>query len=246
VIKSRVRQRDGRRVYDVRLRDPFGRTYNRTFDTKREAEAYEAAERTARNRGTWMDSRRGTSPFAAVAGEWLGSDATKRGGSIARDRSILRNHVLPALGAKPIGSVNHADVQQLVNCWTASCAPSSVQRMYSCLRAVFSYAEAAELVDRSPCRNIRLPEAPSRRAQILGADELRRLAAVMGDCGSMAYLAALGPGGARLPPCASATWTSSAGPSPSPDSALAATWAQWSSRPPRAAAGCAASRSPTG
>jgi integrase len=65
--------------------------------------------------------------------------------------------------------------------------------MYSCVRALFSYAELAELIVRSPCRNIRVPEAPPREAQILDGDDLARLAAAMGDTGLMIYLAALGP-----------------------------------------------------
>jgi hypothetical protein len=51
MIKARVRKRDGRRVYDVRLRDPQGRLYTRTFLTKREADAFEAGEKAARNKG---------------------------------------------------------------------------------------------------------------------------------------------------------------------------------------------------
>jgi len=43
--------------YDARLRDPTGRAYSRTFRTKREAEAFESAQRTDRNRGTWFDVR---------------------------------------------------------------------------------------------------------------------------------------------------------------------------------------------
>jgi hypothetical protein len=31
--------------------------------------------------------------------------------------------------------------------------------MYSALRAIFNYAEAAELIPRSPCRHIGLPSA---------------------------------------------------------------------------------------
>jgi hypothetical protein len=41
-IEARYRKRDGRAVYEVRLRDPSGREYSRTFLTKRAAEAYQA------------------------------------------------------------------------------------------------------------------------------------------------------------------------------------------------------------
>jgi integrase len=122
----------------------------------------------------------------------LGSDATKRAGSVARDRSILTIHVLPVFGKKEIGAVTKADVQRLVNSWTATPAPSSVGRMYSCLRAMFSYAESSKLILPSPCRDIRLPQSPPRQAQILDGDDLEVLAAAMGINRPMVYLAVLG------------------------------------------------------
>ena len=51
----------GKVVYDVRLRTPDGRQYKRTFRTKREAELFEASDRTERNRGGWVDPSAGWS-----------------------------------------------------------------------------------------------------------------------------------------------------------------------------------------
>src|SRR5262245_55638063 len=115
VIQSRIRKRDNRRVYDVRLRDTDGKEDSKPFLTKREAEAFQSSERTARNRGVWIDPRLASIPVIDVAGVWLTANSAKRPGSIARDQSILDNHILPALGSKPVGSVTRADVQQLVN-----------------------------------------------------------------------------------------------------------------------------------
>jgi integrase len=142
----------------------------------------------------WIDPRRAETSTADVAQEWLTSNAAKRGGSLARDRSILQHHVIPVIGKKPIDTVTKADIQnKLVNQWTEKYAPSSVGRMYSCLRAVLTYAVDAEYIGRSPCRGIRLPEAPPRRAQVLNRDQLSRLADALGPDAPMLYLAALGP-----------------------------------------------------
>ena len=35
MIKARYRKRDGRTVYDVKLRDPNGKHYTRTFEPRR-------------------------------------------------------------------------------------------------------------------------------------------------------------------------------------------------------------------
>ena len=82
MIQTRIRKRDNRRVYDVRLRDADGREYSKTFLTKREAEAFESAERTARNRGVWIDPRLASVRVIDVAGVWLTANTTND-----RDRS---------------------------------------------------------------------------------------------------------------------------------------------------------------
>lgn len=192
MIEARTRKRDGRRIYEVRLRDATGREYSRTFETKKEAEAFQAAERTARNRGTWVDPRLASVPLSKLAEQWLAANTAKRPGSLARDRSILDNHILPVLGPKPVGSVTRGDVQRLVTGWTTSHAPASTTRMYAVLRALFNYAEDSELIPRSPCRRIRLPQTAPRTAEILDADGLARLAEAVGANGAMIYLGAFG------------------------------------------------------
>ncbi len=192
MIKARFRRRDGRYVYDVRLRDHSGKEYSKTFRTKKEAEAFEIAERAARMRGVWVDPRLAATRVVDVADRWLRANGAKRPGSIARDRSILDNHIIPAIGHKAVGSVSRADVQRLVNEWTSSHASASTVRMYAVLRALMSYAEDSEIIARSPCRRIRLPQISPRIAEILDADRLARLANAMGSYGPMAYLGAFG------------------------------------------------------
>ena len=158
MIKARFRRRDGRYVYDV-LRDHSGKEYSKTFRTKKEAEAFEIAERASRMRGVWVDPRLAATRVVDVADRWLRANGAKRPGSIARDRSILDNHIIPAIGHKAVGSVSRADVQRLVNEWTSSHAPASTVRKYAVLRALMSYAEDSEIIARSPCRRIRLPQS---------------------------------------------------------------------------------------
>jgi integrase len=192
MIQARVRKRDGRRVYDVRLRDHKGKEYSKTFLTRKEAEAFQAAERTAKNRGGWVDPRLAAARVGDVAERWFATGTTKRAGSIARDRSILGNHILPALGTKAVGSVSRADVQRLVNGWALTHSAASTMRMYAVLRALMNYAEDSEIIARSPCRRIRLPQVSPRTAEILDAERLAELAGAMGSYGPMAYLGVFG------------------------------------------------------
>ena len=153
-------------MYDVRLRDPDGRIYNRTFETKKEALAFEAAERASRNRGAWVDPRHAEVTFKDLAARWLAANPAKRASSRATDGTIVRAHLVPVLGSRRIGSVTQPDVQGLVNTWSEKGAPRTVRRQYGVLQAIFAYAIAADWLGRSPCRNINLPAVttPRRRA----------------------------------------------------------------------------------
>ena len=88
-VHVRVTQ-DGDRRYDVRLRDPSGRGYTRTFRTRREAEAFERQELVDRRRGAWLDPRRAETNLREVAGHWLESNPAKRPNTLAKDESALR------------------------------------------------------------------------------------------------------------------------------------------------------------
>jgi integrase len=64
--------------------------------------------------------------------------------------------------------------------------------MYAVLRALMKYAEDSEVIARSPCRRIRLPQLSPRTAEILDAERLAELAGAMGSYGPMAYLGVFG------------------------------------------------------
>jgi integrase len=128
---------------------------------------------------------------AEVAARWLASNPGKRGGSWQRDEIVVRLHIVPQIGARPVGSLTPGDIQGLVNAWAAKHAPGTVHREYGVLRAILNYAIANDMLGRSPCRRIRLPEVTPVRRHIIDGDELGRLAAAMGGVegyGTMAYL----------------------------------------------------------
>ena len=162
-------------VYDVRLRRPDGTAYKRTFRTKREAEQYEASQRTERAHGTWIDPAGATMCLAEWAQHWLETDAAKTATAKATDRSLLRSAILPTLGHRQLGSITPTEVQRLVASWNTTRKPRSVRRTYSVLAAAFNAAVAADMVARSPCRGVKLPVVEPARARVLSAHDLRRL-----------------------------------------------------------------------
>jgi integrase len=190
-IKARTLT-SGRTVYDVRLRDPEGKAYKRTFRTKRDAEAFAATQRTDRVRGAWIDPRKSDTTFAELAARWLTGNPAKRPTSLERDEAIIRLHLLPELGPRAVGSISPADVQRVVNGWVQHYAPRTVHRHYDVLSAVMNTAVLEDLIARTPCRGIKLPAVRHADRHIVTAEELGALAEALGpDYELMAYLGAV-------------------------------------------------------
>lgn len=158
--------------YDVRLRDPEGRTYTRTFRTKDEAKTFERSELTARDRGLWIDTRLGSRTFRELAADWLASNPAKKASTLAAERSLLDRHVLPELGPKTVRSITPRDVQAIVNNLAGKMAPRSVRRVHSTMRAIGNYAVATDHLARNPVRGIKLPATAPTDVHVFTPQEL--------------------------------------------------------------------------
>lgn len=190
-IVKRPSKRDGI-VYQVRLRDPRGRMYSRTFRTKKDARRWELEQRNDIARGAWTDPRGAEVRFEEVSKRWLDSDPSKRESGLARDETILRLHINPRLGPMRVGSIKPSDVQGLVNEWVASGkAPRTVRRQYGVVSAVCNSAVADDLIARSPCRGIKLPKAEPLERRLPSVDELAILAKELGDDAPIMWLGAV-------------------------------------------------------
>ena len=146
------------------------------FSTKGDALAHLAAIETGIRRGTWIDPMAHRLTVTELSARWFASNPVKRESTQARDEIVLRLHVIPAIGTRRIDRVTPADVQQLVNDWSAARAPRSVRREYGVLRAVFTFAVANDWLARSPCRRVHLPALDVSRRHDLGPADIERIA----------------------------------------------------------------------
>jgi integrase len=169
----------------VRYRDPTGRPRTKTFRRRSDADRYARTVEVDKDRGLFVDPKLARTPLADVAAAWLESNPGKRGGSRDRDGQVVAGHIVPALGDRPVGSLTPADVQAAVNRWTAARAPRTVRREYAVLRAILNYAVRLDMVGRSPCRGINLPEVKPLRRHIVSAVEVSRLAEGLGGVGQL-------------------------------------------------------------
>jgi hypothetical protein len=79
-----------------------------------------------------------------------------------------------------MASITRDDVQAVVNGWAAQPAPRTVLRMYAVLRAVMNYAVDSELINQSPCRQVRLPGADEVFRPLVAVEAQEGLAAALG------------------------------------------------------------------
>ncbi len=166
--------------YDVRWR-AGDRVHTRTFHRRKDADAFAVTIEADKLKGIVLDPQRGNVTFESVAKKWQASMPTKRARSKELDEMVLRVHILPTIGDRAIATITPADIQSLVDIWTAKLAPSTVHRQYSCLRAIMSYAVRADIIYRSPCRNIHLPRVSLVKRPALSAEQLEHLADALGD-----------------------------------------------------------------
>jgi integrase len=142
--------------------------------------------------GAWIDPRNAETTFGEVARAWLESNPGKSEGSVSRDEGIVRNHILPTLQKRPVGSITRRDVQALVGQWSRTHAARTVSRQYDVVRAIFNYALDSDVLGRSPCRNIRLPKPSAARHRVLNNVQLSQLAEAVGESyAPLVYMGAL-------------------------------------------------------
>jgi integrase len=131
--------------YDVRVRIG-GPVVNRTFTRRRDAGTVEGD----RLRGLAIDPRAGLITFETSARQWVRQRPHR---PLIRDlyEGILRNHLLPTFGDRPIGKVMPAEIRSWCTELGTKLAPATTTRVYRLLDTIFATAVEDELVMRNPC-----------------------------------------------------------------------------------------------
>jgi integrase len=111
---------------------------------------------------------------AQVTGQYVSPDAGKitlreyaegwRAAQIVRPstaeqyESILRNHVYPALGDRPLAAILPTEIQAWVKGLTLALAPSTTRKTHGILASIFRAAVRDRRVVASPCDGTKLPD----------------------------------------------------------------------------------------
>lgn len=160
--------------------DPQGR--ERSFDTKGEAEKWEADTRAAVTVGINPD--RAQELLSAVVDRWRdGASADWEAATAEQVESFLRVHILPAFGDRQVGSILHSEVKAWIGRMRKSgLAVTTARKNASLLGRILEVSVRDGALHRNPCDGIEFPKSKKksgREKRWLERDEVWALADAM-------------------------------------------------------------------
>ena len=165
--------------YRGRYTDATGQVHSKTFATRGDARRWVNARLVAVARGEHIDDREARSiTLEQWCARWL-EEPGKRPSTLARDSRVLRTHVYPLIGKRPLASLTPADVRRVVKVIQGKVKATTVRTNYGVLRAALAAAVEAELILRSPCRGVKLVHEERRAPVFLEHQQIDQLADAM-------------------------------------------------------------------
>ncbi|MEO5841229.1 MAG: tyrosine-type recombinase/integrase [Acidimicrobiales bacterium] len=116
----------------------------------------------SKNVGAYIDANKGRETFAEYAERWR-ANQVHRPTTAERVEGVLRRHVYPSLGAKPLASIRQSDVQAFVRRVSDTLAPSTTELVYRYVVTILRAAVADQLIASMPTARVKLPKAQVRR-----------------------------------------------------------------------------------
>lgn len=180
-IHARQRK-DGKTVYDVRLRPPDGgKEYSKTFRTRKEAERYQAAELVDKARGAWIDPRKGRVTLADYCAGWLAQRHDLRSSTRELYDGLLRRKIIPVLGDVELAAISPSTVRAWHAELMATGKVSTAAKAYRLLRTILGTAATDEIIVKNPCaiRGAAVERTPERPVATVA--QVEALATAVGD-----------------------------------------------------------------
>ncbi len=186
----------GPHQFQAQVRRKGYNTQTRTFETKREADAWATSVESEMNRGVFVDRSEAERTTFGEALDRYASEVTseKRGWETEMHRiRALKKH---PLAARSLASLRAVDFAKYRDERLKECSPATVKRELVIISHVFSTARKDwSLPVENPITDIRKPRAAKHRERRLLADEQARLlaaaeeskAATLAFCITLAY-----------------------------------------------------------
>lgn len=170
----------------ARYRDEGGREHSRHFTRKVDAQRWLDETTASVVTGQYVDPKAGRVTVREYAEQWRASQV-HREGTVVQVEGILRRHVYPVLGDRPISGVLPSDVQSFVKRLSTvpragsrrTLSPATVGVAHRVLSAIFKSAVADRRLASSPCVGTRLPKVEKRKVEPITTEQVRALVEAM-------------------------------------------------------------------
>jgi integrase len=170
-----ITKRDGRaNLWQVRYRDPEGKSRSRQFARKVDAERFLTSVQHSLLAGDYIDPADRTT-FQEYAEGWRAAQVHRDSSAAVVERH-LRLRAYPAFGSRPLRSIRPSEIQAWVKALSVTLAPATVAVAHGVVAAVFKAAIRDRLIASSPCEGSKLPEdhqepvVPLETAQVLALE----------------------------------------------------------------------------
>lgn len=150
--------------WQSRYRDPSGKQRAKNFTgkgAKRKAEAFLDSVRDQVRTGSFVDLDRGQITVVDWHAKWW---PAQRGGdtTLQRNESAWINHVEPHLGAWPLVSIGHLDVEEWISKLTKQTGVPTIIKAFQMLDQMMTAAARDRRIAHNPCDGIRLPKVQAK------------------------------------------------------------------------------------
>lgn len=189
-VKGSLHDEDGTWIIRARVFDPeTGKIRNRSKSTglkvrdktKRRAEQamreIVAAWEQEANREPVRESSKGNVPFSEYVEGWLSNkDLSVRANTAKSYRDYAAVHIIPSLGAYPVGDITWRVLQEFCDCMLAGHSKSTVKKFFIVIRGSLDDAVRDGAIQASPEHLVKWPRAERvQKARALTRDEVARL-----------------------------------------------------------------------
>lgn len=174
ISKRSTSDRENR--YIVHFRDPGGRSREKWFNRKVDAERFARTIEVNKDRGEYIDPRAGRIALKDWIEDWA-SHRSVRPATQARDTSYIANYIVPELGDVPLVALSPSRLRSWLKDRTAKgYAPSTVRKDAQILSASLEAAVDDGRIAKNPARKLDLPEPGQPNPRFITSDEVWRLA----------------------------------------------------------------------
>lgn len=135
----------------VRVKSGRAKVADRTFDLKRDAEAWQASQKRALDLGEYVDPRAGKELLGVALDRWHAG----REGSIASSAQTLRS--------RPMSAVTTNDLNSLYTTMLRTLGRDTVVRFRQTLSAFFGWAVDHKLIAKNPATASKVPSGTAQR-----------------------------------------------------------------------------------